>query len=1002
MRLPPARRRWRCKAPLILAACCQFALALASPAEDRLVLNFNPHWKFLKADAAATNSNFNDASWTDVSTPHTYNDIDTFDDLSPGRMLGETNQWSGRTWYRKTFFLPAAMAGRKVFIEFAAVRQVAEVYLNGHCLGASKNGFVPFGFDLTPDIHFGRSNVLAVMCDNRFMISQIGGSHGPADTLAAYQERVNATLPDDVAACQADQIPWNNPQWHPPLGGIYRDVRLYITDPVHIGLPLYDFLQTTGPYAYATEISRRAAKIGLEVPVENESAKPANVELTAEIVDRKSRTVAVMHETKTIAAHGSNLFQLNTVLENPQLWEPDYPYLYRVVCQLRQNGRSLDSAEVPLGLRAVRWDVHTGFWINGHSLKLRGWGQRPTDAWPGLGTAQPDWLHFYTLRLMKEAGANFLRWGHCAGGPAMIAAADRLGLITDQPGVDGEGDTVGAPWKIRAAAFRDALVYYRNDPAILIWEGGNQKVSRAHAAELRQLFAQFDPHGGRAYAHRRADKTTGAFMDITIGTEGSHEVPRLPVVEGEYDREESPRRIWDDATPPTFGYPAARGQIYDLTSEQFAVNETTQYLKKLGAPGHCGGANWLFSDSTSGGRDTCEVDRASGEVDAVRLPKEAYYVCQTMFLNEPQVHIIGHWNYPAGTRKTVYVASNCGEVKLLVNNKSTGRGARINRFLYAFTNVSFEPGEITALAPGARDTIQTAGPPVALRLSAITGPGGFQADGSDVALLDAEVVDAAGRRCPTMQPAVHFDCQGPAIWRGGYNSGRPHSINRPDLDLECGVNRVAVRSTFVPGDIVVTVSSPGLKSATIHLASHAANGQLPALPDWPLPAAPPDWAALAAPVPPMTVVALGTASGAESFSYSGPASHVRLETSAAVGKRIYCDEADAFTDLPPELKGAEWVEAAESDSSYAAADLMQLSAPADGMIYVAFDARLPHPDWLARQFSPTPLQFSVRGKPMKIFNRPLRRGESLTLGANSDDPRATSNMYIVFLKEAAN
>src|SRR5581483_4195397 len=434
--------------------------------------------------------------------------------------------------------------------------------------------------------------------------------------------------------------------------------------------------------------------------------------------------------------------------------------------------------------------------------------------------AQPDWLHFYTLRLMKEAGANFVRWGHCAGGPEMIAAADRLGLITDQPGVDGEADTVGAPWKIRAEAFRDAVIYYRNDPAILIWEGGNQKVTRAHAAQLRGIVEEFDPHGGRAYAHRRADKTTGAFMDISIGTEGSHELPNLPVVEGEYDREESPRRIWDDASPPTFGYAAAREQIYDLTSEQFAVNETTQYLEKLRAPGHCGGANWLFSDSTSGGRDTCEVDRASGEVDAVRLPKEAYYVCQTMFRNAPQVHIIGHWNYPPGTRKTVYVASNCGDVELFVNKKSLGRGARINRFLFAFTNVACEPGEIVARASAAIDEIRTAGPPVALRLSAITGPGGLQADGSDVALIDAEAVDADGQRCPTFEGMAHFDCQGPAIWRGGYNSGRPHSINGRDLALECGINRVAIRSTLRAGGIAVTVSSPELKGATLRIVSH--------------------------------------------------------------------------------------------------------------------------------------------------------------------------------------
>ncbi len=171
-----------------------------------MTLNFNPDWKFIKADPPGAQApGFDDRSWTTVSAPHTYNDVDTFDDLSPGGMLGDTNQWSGRTWYRKTFTLPRSFQGRKIYIEFEAVRQVAEVYLNGHYLGACKNGFIPFGFDLTPYAQFGKPNVLAVMCDNRFMISQTasGGADPPeaknagdagtnaarGDTLSAYEKR---------------------------------------------------------------------------------------------------------------------------------------------------------------------------------------------------------------------------------------------------------------------------------------------------------------------------------------------------------------------------------------------------------------------------------------------------------------------------------------------------------------------------------------------------------------------------------------------------------------------------------------------------------------------------------------------------------------------------------------------------------------------------------------------------------------------------------------------
>ena len=1019
-------------APGVLVLC---AAASSLFAGERLTLNFNPDWKFIKADPPGAQApGFNDRDWTTVSAPHTYNDTDTFDDFSPGGMRGEINQWSGRTWYRKTFTLPESLKGKRVYVEFEAVRQVAEVYLNGHYLGACKNGFIPFGFDLTPFFEFGKTNILAVMCDNRFMASDIaaGGPAGQGNAnrrnarlsgtnatapanLAEYEKQINSSMPEGVDEIQANQIPWNNPQWHPPLGGIYRNVRLYVTDPLHITLPLYDFLQTVGPYVYATEISGQSAEVTAEIPVENGRSTSEKITVQAEIVDRDGKSVAALSQTAEIAAGAQSTAKLSFAIPHPQLWEPDYPYLYHVVCSVRLGDETLDTCEVPLGIRAVHWDVNTGFWINGHHLKLHGWGQRPTEEWPGLGTAQPDWLQFYTLQLMKDAGGNFIRWGHCAGGPDMIKAGDELGLIADQPGVDGESDTVGAAWKIRVAAFRDAVIYFRNDPSILIWEAGNQKVTREHATQLRGFKDQYDPHGGRAYAHRRADETTGEFMDISIGTEGGHEVPRLPVVEGEYDREESPRRVWDDASPPEFGYPEAQGQTYDLTSEQFAVNEVSQYVSKLGAPSHSGGGNWLFTDGTSGGRNTVEVDRASGEVDGVRLPKEAYYVCQTMFRNDPQLHIIGHWTYPAGTKKAVYVASNCQDVELFVNGKSLGHGKSSEHYLFSFPDVAWEPGEIKAVGsnnglPAVTNIIRTAGAPVALRLTSITGPGGLQADGSDIALIDVEAVDANGERCPTFQKRVDFTCDGPAIWRGGYNSGQANTINNTHLDLECGINRVAVRSTRVSGKITVTASCEGLKAGSIEVASHpfaVADGgsrQMPAMPEGLLPTTRPDWSQFVKATPPMTLTTAQANTAAvgrftEAFAYTGLTGLVHVESNVTTGKKVYCDRDYAFTDLPGELAGADWVQAADSDVSYSAVDLMQIEVTAGAVVYVAHDDRLTAPDWLMKQFQPTDLTLSINGQRMNLFKHRAVSDESLTLGSNSADAGLPSaNMYLVFVK----
>ncbi len=855
--------RYRCLAfCFLLAFACSF-ISITSRASERITFNFNPDWKFIKADPqGASQPECDDRGWTNVSAPHTFNDGDTFDDWCLSGHRGEQNQWSGRTWYRKTFRAPPSFKGKKVFIEFEAVRQVAEVYLNGKLLGTCKTGFTPFGFDLTAGLRFDQPNVLAVMCDNRFMKDPYAADgandetpNGNAETkkgarpgarLSDLAAMFNAQIPDDLAALQADQIPWNNPHWHPAHGGIYRNVYLHVTDPLHIALPLYSFLQTAGPYAYATSVSQSSASVTVEVPVENGRPSAQVVEVRVELLQQDGKCVLRLQQTNSVDAGTNRLFTLNGNLPEPKLWEPAYPHVYRVLCSVGIGGTKVDTAEIPLGIRTVRWDVQTGFYINGHHLKLHGWGQRPTQEWPGLGAALPDWVQFYTLQLMKEAGGNFVRWGHCAGGPACIAAADELGLITDQPGVDGESDTRAAAWELRASAFRDVLIYFRNHPSILLWEGGNQKVSRAHAQQLHSLFAQYDPHGGRAYTHRRADKVTAEFMEVSLGTEGGHEAPQLPVVEAEYDREESPRRVWDDESPPNFGYPEAKGQVYQLTSEQFAVNEVAQFVSKLGAPSHSGGANWLFSDSTSGGRVACEVARASGEVDGVRLPKEAYYVCRAMFRADPQVHIIGHWTYPKGTRKTIYVAGNGEEVELFVNGKSVGKGAVADRYLFTFPAVAWEPGELKAVSyvggtQVAKDTRHTAGSPVTLRFMPFTGPGGLKGDGSDVAFFDIEAVDVRGERCPTFERSVKFGLTGPAQWLGGYNSGRTNTIHKTDLYLECGINRVAVRSTPTPGRITVHAECDGLEPGSISISSSGCavtegfSTALPRLPEVALP-----------------------------------------------------------------------------------------------------------------------------------------------------------------------
>ena len=1011
------------------------AIAFSAFAAERLTLNFNPDWRFVKDDpTGAAAPAFDDSKWNVVSTPHTFNDTDTFDNWSTPGHRGEQIQWSGRTWYRKTFNVPTAWSGKKVFVEFEAARQIAEVYLNGENLGVAKMGFTPFGFDLTSHLKVGAANVLAVMVDNRFMKdpldpateAEIAKRNGTVTTaaplsstanpnLGELSKKVNETIPESLDDLQADQIPWNNPHWHPAHGGLYRNVRLIVTDALHITLPLYSFLQTTGPYAYATEISNTSARVGVEVPVANGRAKTETVELQTEVFDADGKSAFAIKTTESIAAGAEKTFKVAAVIPAPRLWEPDYPHVYRVVCTVRVGGATVDSAEIPLGIRAARWDAAAGLFLNGQHVKLHGWGQKPTDEWPGLGAAQPDWLHFYTMDLMKRAGGNFVRWGHSATGPASISAGDRLGIIALQPGTDGESDTVRAAWKLRATAFRDVVIYFRNHPSILIWEGGNQKATREHAAELRGYVDKYDPHGGRAYAHRRADQITAEFMDVGIGTEGGREIARLPVVEGEYDREEAPRRVWDNASPPNFGYPEAKGMTYQLTSEQYAANQVNQYMKKLGAPEHSGGANWIFSDSTSGGRVPAEVARAGGEVDGVRLPKEAYYVCSAMWRADPQVHIIGHWTYPAPTKKPVFVASNADDVELFVNGTSLGHGKVSDKYLFTFADVAFVPGEIKAIATNAgkivaTHVLRTAGPAVALKITPLTASGGLRADGEDIALLDVEAVDARGVRCPTFQARADFETTGPAVWRGGYNSGKINSTNNTFLDLEAGLNRVALRATRTAGKITVRAKSEGLRDASVTIESRAFKAEegyttvAPLAPAVKLPAIAPAHAAFSS----EAAVAKGATKAAallgkyiKTFNYTGPESAiVHVEINARDGRNIYIDRDYTFANLPASLVGADWLQVADADQRYSAVDLIEMAVSANITVTIAHDERAPVPAWLGKQFEPTDQSLTINGAPMKLFQRRAAKDESLTFGSNTDGAPVRANQYVVLVNAA--
>ena len=981
----------------LIAVSGLLSVSYASRAQDysrgsesnRTKYNFNPDWKFIKENPEnAQEVNFNDASWSTVSCPHTFNDIDTFDDLSLGGHKGEKNQWRGTVWYRKHFKLPVSDAGKKVFVEFESVRQIADVYINGQYLGKNQTGFIPFGYDLTPYLKFGsEENVIAVKVNN---------DRG---------DNFRNNFP----------LVWNHEHWHPTHGGIYRNVFLHTMDPLHITLPLYDNLKTVGTYVYAENISAENADVTVTAEVYNEHKAAKNVTFEARVIDNQGKVVETATAEQQIAAGDKFTFSTTSSVKNPHRWYTRYPYMYAVETVLKEGNKVLDTYKTPLGIRSFDFNKDTGFHNNGEYAKLHGWGQKPTNAWAGLGAALPDWLRDFTYKLMDEAGGNFIRWGHSAGSPAEITMGDKYGFVALMPGVAGESQDEGETWDIRIKAFQDMIVYYRNHPSIFIWEGGNWAETEAHYKEILDVINTYDPKGKRLMGNRRADvkNDSEGYVSIEIGTEGwEREYPDLPMVESEYLRDEAPRRIWDKYSPDDnfWNNPNLNKNTYQIGSEEYALRQVEDWWNKIGKkPYHSGGANWVFSDGTHGGRNPTEVTRASGEVDAVRLPKEAFFATKAMWRPEPQVHIIGHWNYKAGTKKDMYVISNCAVVKLYVNGKLLATDdTPDDGYIFKFPKVEWEAGTIKAEGYindelRVSQTKSTAGEPVAIKLTPITGPKGWRADGSDIALIDFEVVDKDGNRCPLDADRVDFTISGPGIWRGGYNSGKAKSTNNLYLDTEAGINRVAVRSKLAAGTVTITAARNGLKSASIAITSLPVainNGLTTELPQVYNEELKEESMPVHTPEIPEYIPGIKNRSELfKKFSYTGDGKAM-LRTTMNWGKKAYTDLEYNYTVIPNYLRNGEYIRTPNSDSRYWARDQLQFVAGVNMDIYVLHDDRVKRPEFLLADYKDTGDNVSVGDVTMSIFKREAKAGESIIMAGNSDgDAPKDTRMYTVIAKK---
>jgi beta-galactosidase len=910
------------------------------------VYNFNYDWKFKLADTFPLKNaleswrdtegrnfyekEYNDFSWETVGVPHTFNDKDLFVSRIEDAGSGQKRTFS---FYRKWFRLPAEHAEKKVIIEFEGIRQTCYLYVNGKLAGYYEAGVAPFALDLTGHIDYDSENLIAVATDNT--------SSRNLEFFAAETPNHPEAKPGSFISSltSVDSIPeaergigylWNCNDFNPSLGGLTKNIRLHIKPKLYLTLPIYSNLRTKGVYIYGDnyDIKKKQAQINCQAEIRNETGTQQEILLETRIYDHNGKEAGCIFSQKVLIPAAKDVEPFPPLSIVPQdaykkengsfvpcseeevqptntasvevtevtasaylaelrFWSPDDPYLYKVHTELLVNGEVYDSVTITTGFRKVSYDSKEGLKINNTRTWLTGYAQRSSGEWAAVG-AVPDWLKDKEAALIRESNSNHIRFMHVAAPPATIRSCDRYGIVCTQPAGDKERESFGRQWDQRVEVMRDIIIYFRNNPSILFWEAGNNSINKEHMREMRLLKEKLDPKGGRYMGCRTINTEDVVNEAEFVGTmlnrhAARFQAEKMPVTETEYSREEAPRRVWDDYSPPDYDYDNLwlgrggrkqnGGDCHDMTSEDFALHVARCYAEFFhdrigGASGknlYSSAAALCWSDSAEHGRQAAsENGRMSGRVDAARNKKQNFDAFRVIQSPVPLIKIVGHWNYPAEDGKnyryavkefdgvhwrktgeyqyrnpkdkTVYVLGSysIARVELFINEVLMGQCDKpVDTFIFPFEHIDItKSGSIKAVAYDyhgckvAEDRIETAEAPAKLKLTLHSGSRGFLADGTDIAYVDVELLDAKDRLCPINYDRIDFSLVGEGIFLGGYNSGRYNGYGKEDsvihknyVYLECGYNRVFIRATKVPGPITLTAQMQGLPKQTLHFNS---------------------------------------------------------------------------------------------------------------------------------------------------------------------------------------
>ncbi|MDN3587657.1 beta-galactosidase GalB [Pedobacter aquatilis] len=765
--------------------------------------SFNKDWKFFLGDEPGAKSPaFIDTKWRKLTLPHDWSIEGKFDEKNPAKPEGGGLP-TGIGWYRKEFTAPANFASRLITIEFDGVYKNSEVWVNGKYLGKRPYGYISFAYEISKYLKAGK-NIIAVKVDNSLQ-------------------------PDS--------------RWYSG-SGIYRNV--WLTSTAKVGVANWGTFVT----------SDKSGKVQIQTQIHNKTLKTQTVSLVNSIYGGDGKLIVKSApQSSKIDASGKTLNETLDI-KNPILWSVKNPNQYKLVTQVLQNGKVIDSYETKFGIRSFDFDAAKGFSLNGKPMKILGVCLHHDLG--ALGAAVNTRAIERQLEIMKEMGVNAIRTAHNPPSPEFLDLCDKMGFLVMDEAFDmwakkkNKNDYhLNFPeWHKRD--LQDMILRDRNHPSIILWSIGNEireqfdSTGIALTKELVSIVKNLDKTRPVISALTETDSTKNfmyqakaldmyalnynhkKYADFPKNYPGvkfiAAETTSALETRGYYDTADTIRR-WprDGKTKFTEGNKEWSASSYDNVSAYWGSTheETWKEAKKYD---HVSGLFvWTGFDYLGEPLPYPWPARSSyfGIVDLAGFPKDSYYMYQSEWTNQPVLHILPHWNWEQGKSVEVWAYyNNADEVELYLNGKSLGKKSKQNDDLHIQWNVKFEPGTLKAVSRNnGQDVlvreIKTAGKPAKIEL--IADRKNIKADGKDLSFVTVRILDSAGNVVPNSDNLVDFKVEGEGFVAGVDNgfqaSVEPFKANYRKAFH--GLCLAILQSTEKNGTIKLTATSTGLAASSI-------------------------------------------------------------------------------------------------------------------------------------------------------------------------------------------